>query len=90
MAGKKVVALTNIKHDGTEVAAGEEVDTGMFSKEQMQELVDSGAVEVQGSDTAPKATNEGEQQQKAGETPTPAATEQKTSSATSASPKSNK
>lgn len=50
MAGKKLVALTNIKHDGNEINAGDEVDAGMFSKEQLQDLVDNGAVEVSGSD----------------------------------------
>lgn len=90
MAGKKLVALTNVKHNGEETAAGAELDASQFSKEQLQELVDAGAVEVQGSDSAPKATNEGEQQAKAGENPTPAATDQKSSSASTSSPKSNK
>ncbi len=46
MAGKKLVALTNIKHSDGFIDAGDEFDASTFSKEELQSLWDSGAVEV--------------------------------------------
>lgn len=54
---KKLFAVTNLKFsgDGTDfIAAGSEVDTSKFSKEQLVELHDAGAVEVRIVDNEPK------------------------------------
>jgi len=49
--GKKVVAKTDIKHvvDGEKynVRAGEVVDPNKFTKQQLEQLYDAGAVELQ-------------------------------------------
>lgn len=54
---KKLIAVTNIKGgegDGAGfIEAGAEVDTKKFSKDQLRQLLDSGAVEIQ--DDAPPA-----------------------------------
>lgn len=43
---KKLVAVTAIKHDGEEFAEGSELDASKFTKEQLKDLYDAGAVEV--------------------------------------------
>lgn len=48
---KKVYAVTNIKLDSnTEFVAGEEVDVSKFSKDQLKELHDAGAIELRTGD----------------------------------------
>ncbi len=47
---KKLVAVTAIKHDGEEFADGSELDASKFSKEQLKDLYDAGAVEVKETD----------------------------------------
>lgn len=71
---KKLVALTNIKHDEDFYEAGSEMDSSKFTEDQLKELMDNGAIEVQEgsekkSSSAATATNEGEQQQKSGDEP---------------------
>jgi hypothetical protein len=51
--GKKVYAVTNIKHDDELFVAGDEIDTGKFSKEQLRELYDNGALELRDEADAP-------------------------------------
>jgi hypothetical protein len=58
---KKLFAVTNIKGTGDDGGkfynAGEEVDTKAFSKEQLRELLDAGAVEIrESSDSETKNT----------------------------------
>lgn len=48
----KLVAVTDIKHDGDTIKAGSSVDPGKFSKDQLKELYDAGALMV--SDDADK------------------------------------
>lgn len=55
---KKVVALTNIKYGEGEYAVGDEVDTVKFSKEQLAELYDAGAIDVRAVDDEPAKTEE--------------------------------
>lgn len=55
---KKVVALTNIKYGDGEYAVGAEVDTVKFSKEQLAELYDAGAIDVRAVDDEPAKTEE--------------------------------
>lgn len=47
---KKLVAVTSIKHDGEEFDEGTELDASKFSKEQLKDLYDAGAVKVADSD----------------------------------------
>lgn len=43
---KKVFANTNIKHNNEYFEAGTELDTDKFTREQLRELYDVGAVEI--------------------------------------------
>ncbi len=43
---KKIVAVTNIRHDGETYLAGEPLEPGKFSKEVLKVLHDNGAVAV--------------------------------------------
>lgn len=45
--GKKVVAVTNIKHDGETIEAGATVDASKFEKDELKALYDNGAVTVE-------------------------------------------
>lgn len=42
----KLVAVTDIKHDGDTIKAGTKVDPSKFSKDQLKELYDAGALTV--------------------------------------------
>lgn len=55
---KKLVAVTEIRHDDKIIPAGATLDASMFEKSQLEALYDAGAVRVdEGSNDAP-ATNE--------------------------------
>lgn len=47
---KKLVAVTGIKHNGEFVQAGEAIDASKFSKEELKQLHDAGAVKVDGDE----------------------------------------
>lgn len=60
---KKLVAVTGIKHDGDFFEAGDEVDPSKFSKAELKELHDNGAIvisddakaeDVKGEDLTPE------------------------------------
>lgn len=44
---KKLVAVTNIKHNGEEFDAGQPVDPSQFSKAELKELHDNGAIVIE-------------------------------------------
>lgn len=43
---KKLVAVTDIKHDGERYEAGSELDPAKFDKSELRALLDNGAIEV--------------------------------------------
>jgi hypothetical protein len=47
---KKLVAVTNIKHNGEYIPAGEAIDASKFEKDELKQLHDAGAVKVEGED----------------------------------------
>lgn len=48
--GKKLVAVTEIRHDEEVFAAGETLDASKFNKKQLEALYDAGAVRVDESE----------------------------------------
>lgn len=44
---KKLVAVTGIKHNGVDFAAGEPVDPSAFTKAELKELHDNGAIVIE-------------------------------------------
>lgn len=43
---KKLVAVTGIKHNGEDFAAGEAIDPSKFSREELKDLHDNGALVI--------------------------------------------
>lgn len=52
---KKVLATTDIRHNGETYLNGTELDTSLFTKVQLRELHDAGAIEVVDIPEAEKA-----------------------------------
>jgi hypothetical protein len=51
---KKLIAVTNVKHDGVWYDAGSELDPAMFEKkDDLKKLWDMGAVSVEDAEEAP-------------------------------------
>lgn len=56
---KKLVAVTEIRHNDEIIPAGETLDTSKFDKKQLEALYDAGAVRVDdGADEAEKTSTE--------------------------------
>lgn len=95
---KKLIAVTNVRHNGDDIEAGSEVDTSKFTKDELKSLYDSGAVRVEdsgglegssknGPDTSMAASPEnpqGQDAQQVGDVPA----SQKTATATASGSKS--
>lgn len=70
---KKLIAVTNIKHDGNLFDAGAELDPKGFSREQLQALYDAGSVVVtDGADAVEPEQQEAEHAQETESSETPA------------------
>ena len=65
--GKKLVAVTEIRHNGEVTSAGETLDASKFDKKQLEALYDAGAVRVDEDDQETEAT---ETPENSGETKT--------------------
>lgn len=58
---KKLVAVTEVRHNDEVIAAGETLDASKFDKKQLEALYDAGAVRVEeGSETTTTQTQETE------------------------------
>lgn len=76
---KKLVAVTGIRHNGEDFEAGSELDTTLFTKEELKSLYDAGAVEVKddgkseadmgGASSASPSNPQGQDAQQVGDVP---------------------
>lgn len=47
---KKLVAVTDIRHDGKDYAAGSTLNKDEFTQDQLKQLYDNGAVKIEDTD----------------------------------------